>query len=201
MCQSDVYLEGADGEELLMKDVGWMEAAGEGLLLKDVAGEERALPGRLHYADLVGHRIVLRRDGGEEHLGRMVLRAEEFHGHLGPYLVFGLRMGLLARRRLGFEGHFDLRVTARTGSETPVSCMVDGLQISTGATLGKGNIEVRPPRDGRPSARFETGEKELEIALAGPALQLVREMGDDEATRRAARRAVEMEEERLFTVR
>ena len=53
-----------------------------------------------------------------------------FHGHLGPYLVFGLKMGLLAREVLKLEHHFHVFVEAGCGTKTPFSCMADGLQIS-----------------------------------------------------------------------
>ncbi len=45
---------------------------------------------------------------------------------------------------LGSEGFFDIRVEA-TGpiAKPPERCLVDGLQFATGATMGKGNIEVR----------------------------------------------------------
>lgn len=33
-------------------------------------------------------------------LGETIERAVEFHGHIGPFLVLGLRMGLLASREL-----------------------------------------------------------------------------------------------------
>lgn len=57
-------------------------------------------------------------------------QAIRFHGHLGPYLVFGLRMGRLARRLLDFDNHFDVKVTAFCGSSTPPSRPMVGFSIS-----------------------------------------------------------------------
>lgn len=128
----------------------------------------------------------------------LISRAVEFHGHLGPFLVLGLRMGLMARRMLGFAGHFDVKVNAFTGTRTPVSCIVDGLQVSTGATLGKGNIHISPPGAGLPRATFEAGGKTVEIALTPRALELTKDLEGREATAAAAQKVLDVTEDELF---
>lgn len=67
--------------------------------------------------------------------------AERFHGHLGPYLVLGILAGELAAKKLKFKKHFGLEVKVWGANEKPKSCLIDGLQLATGATYGKGNIE------------------------------------------------------------
>lgn len=69
-------------------------------------------------------------------------RAIEFHGHLGPYLVLGLKAGLFANQTLGrdpmkTEAFIETKVTP------PESCFADGIQFSTGCTFGKGNIHLK----------------------------------------------------------
>ena len=64
---------------------------------------------------------------------------ERFHGHLGPYVVIGYRMGMIANDRLGNDP-FSKWAKAMTGTRPPVSCLIDGIQLSTGCTLGKGNM-------------------------------------------------------------
>ena len=60
MCESSVYLSAeGDVELLVMEEVGWMESDGRRIVLKDMAGQEKVIEGRLKYADLVQHRIVL----------------------------------------------------------------------------------------------------------------------------------------------
>ena len=66
--------------------------------------------------------------------------AEKFHGHLGPYLVLGILAGELALKRLRCKKYFDLDIKVRGAKNKPKSCLIDGLQLSTGATYGKGNI-------------------------------------------------------------
>lgn len=67
--------------------------------------------------------------------------AIDFHGHLGPYLVLGLKAGDLALKELKLKKYFGLRVEVFGFDKKPKSCIIDGLQLSTGATFGKGNIK------------------------------------------------------------
>lgn len=66
--------------------------------------------------------------------------AVKFHGHLGPYLILGILAGELALKRLKAKRYFGLEVKVWGASKKPESCLIDGLQLSTGATYGKGNI-------------------------------------------------------------
>ena len=68
-------------------------------------------------------------------------RISEFHGHLGPFVVLGYRMGLVANSLLG-EDAFAKTAIALTGGKPPRSCLVDGIQLSSGCTTGKGTIGV-----------------------------------------------------------
>lgn len=122
----------------------------------------------------------------------LVERGVQFHGHLGPFLVCGLRMGLLTLRELDSRGHFDLRAHVETGTTPPLSCLIDGIQVATGCTLGKGNIEVLHRNKAR--ATFSKGERRLLVDLRPEVLELVEE-GDAEAL---ARRVMELEDEELF---
>jgi formylmethanofuran dehydrogenase subunit E len=66
--------------------------------------------------------------------------AIKFHGHLGPYLVLGILAGELAINKLKAKKYFGLGVKVSGVDKKPKSCFIDGLQLSTGATYGKGNI-------------------------------------------------------------
>ena len=69
--------------------------------------------------------------------------AINFHGHLGPYLVLGLMAGDLALKRLKANKYFGITVKVWGADKKPKSCFIDGLQLSTGATYGKGNISKK----------------------------------------------------------
>lgn len=67
--------------------------------------------------------------------------AIKFHGHLGPYLVLGILAGETALKKLKMKRYFGLEVKVYGADKRPKSCLIDGLQLSTGATYGKGNIQ------------------------------------------------------------
>lgn len=63
-----------------------------------------------------------------------------FHGHLGPYVVAGLRLGRYALRRLQADPHFGIEAEVYCPDAPPPSCALDGIQFSSGCTLGKRNL-------------------------------------------------------------
>lgn len=100
----------------------------------------------------------------QNNLEDMVERGIKLHGHAGPYLNLGIKMGLLALKILDVKGYFDLSVEAELEYSRPMSCFIDGLQISTGCTIGKGNITVEN-KPGNIMALFKTEEKDIRIQL------------------------------------
>lgn len=69
----------------------------------------------------------------------------QFHGHLGPWVVLGFRLGEAARRAVQANGFFDVDVVCYGPLERPpVACFLDGVQLATGATWGKRNIARKP---------------------------------------------------------
>jgi formylmethanofuran dehydrogenase subunit E len=98
-------------------------------------------------------------DPDEIFLEEMIEQATEFHGHLGPFLVLGIRMGLLALRELNSPGYEGIEALVKTGNTPSLSCLLDGIQISTGCTMGKGNIATVSL--GRAEADFSADEKRV----------------------------------------
>ena len=68
--------------------------------------------------------------------------AIKFHGHLGPWLVLGLLMGKYGLKKINAKKYFGLSLSVSGLRKKPKSCLIDGLQLSTGCTLGKGNIRI-----------------------------------------------------------
>lgn len=93
----------------------------------------------------------------------LLAAAGRFHGHIGPFLALGLRMGLLANETLGRD---PMGTKARVAVEPkpPRSCLVDGLQFTTGCTMGKGNIRMAPEADSI-SVTFEKGGAVLKVTV------------------------------------
>jgi len=67
-------------------------------------------------------------------------KAVDFHGHLGPYLILGVLMGDFALKKLAAKRHFGIEAIVSGALKRPKSCLIDGIQLSTGCTYGKGNI-------------------------------------------------------------
>jgi pyrimidine-specific ribonucleoside hydrolase len=85
------------------------------------------------------------------------------HRHLGIYSLIGAKMGIHARELL--DASLDeLRVESHAGLEPPLSCLTDGLQVATGATLGRGTITLADRTDA-PAAIFIKGDRVLELTL------------------------------------
>jgi len=65
--------------------------------------------------------------------------AFEFHGHQCPFMPLGYRMGRLAMEYLQVEHEKDhgFFVFPELGEGHPQTCLMDGIQVATGATYGK----------------------------------------------------------------
>jgi pyrimidine-specific ribonucleoside hydrolase len=80
---------------------------------------------------------IIERHGLEE--WKAVLLTNELHRHLGMWSIVGAKMGVRAREILGAP--FDqIEVISFCGFKPPFSCVNDGLQVSTGATIGRATI-------------------------------------------------------------
>jgi len=105
-------------------------------------------------------------------------RAIEFHGHDGPYMVIGLRMGLTALEMLNCKGWFDLECEVKLHWNPPDSCVIDGIQSSTGCTMGKKNISV--VEQSGVMACFRSGEKVLTLVLRHEVISKIKDNMVDE---------------------
>jgi pyrimidine-specific ribonucleoside hydrolase len=90
--------------------------------------------------------------------------ANELHGHLGIFAIVGVKMGLRAREFFNI-GIDDISVVSYAGRMPPVSCMNDGLQVSTGGTLGHGLIYLADDSRAMPMAVFSFGDRTVIIRL------------------------------------
>ena len=96
-------------------------------------------------------------------MNKTLKKIEKFHGHLGPYVVIGYKMGLIANRILGNDS-FSKNVIVWTGINPPISCIIDGIQMSSGCTLGKGNISINHKNIAKAEFIDKNGKK-LNISL------------------------------------
>ena len=105
---------------------------------------------------------VIAKHGMEEWKASVI--TNEFHGHLGIYSIIGVKMGIRAREYFNVEKDI-LKVLSYAGYITPFSCLNDGLQVSTGATLGMNLISVADNRKPESSAEFTYKNETIRIKL------------------------------------
>ncbi|MEA3399923.1 MAG: formylmethanofuran dehydrogenase subunit E family protein [Armatimonadota bacterium] len=121
-----------------------------------------------------------------------------FHGHLGPFAMLGYRAGRLALNKLEAEPHFGISARVHCPPQPPPSCFADGVQYSTGCTLGKANIELIPAEE--ISLTVTVADSGAAVTIT-PRREVIERFGpwmeeaDDET---AALRVLRMSEEELF---
>jgi len=104
---------------------------------------------------------IIKRYGKEEFEAGVL--TNELHRHFGIYATIGVKMGIRAREYFHI-GVDEMNVVSLAGSVTPVSCMNDGLQVSTGATAGHGLLKVIND-NGVPEATFTYMDNTINLKL------------------------------------
>jgi formylmethanofuran dehydrogenase subunit E len=103
-----------------------------------------------------------------------------FHGHSGPFLALGYRLGKHLNEKLKPKGIMDLKITVKTRTEKPFTCLIDGLQCSTFATIGKGTMAVKQTKvkdiivvveKGKQTYRCRITEKAMALCLTAENLE------------------------------
>lgn len=121
----------------------------------------------------------------------------EFHGHLGPFLVLGVKAGLLANSMLG-KDYFKTTATVVTDPSPPSSCFVDGVQFVTGCTMGKGNIKLKKGRS--ISVLFLKEGKKLRLKVTDKVLESIRKIASEEESRKESLKLLDSPVSELFEV-
>jgi len=95
---------------------------------------------------------------------KAVVLTNEIHGHTGIYSIIGAKMGVRAMEFFNV-GVNNMEVVSFAGTEPPLSCFNDGIQISTGSTIGQGLITISDSVSMMPSATFEFNGCRVNISL------------------------------------
>lgn len=90
--------------------------------------------------------------------------ANELHRHLGVFAIIGVKMGIRAREYF-CTGVDEMSVTTHAGATPPLSCMNDGIQVSTGATPGHGLLTVSSEKPFFAAADFTHRDVTIRITL------------------------------------
>ena len=126
------------------------------------------------------------------------------HGHVGPWNVLGWRIAQAAMRELKSEwGRHELEIICYVPPQTPFTCMVDGLSVGSGNTLGRLDlrlVEVMDYRQSFVAIRRKDGKGDiLEFRPAAAYLKSITNQ-PVEALERLSRECSQRAEEQLFTI-
>lgn len=85
----------------------------------------------------------------KEALTQEIKNAENLHGHLGPFLVIGVKIAGLAKKTLNLDyaKHKELQITAALPLLTPFSCVIDGIQAVTRCTVGNQKLKIKNSKE------------------------------------------------------
>jgi formylmethanofuran dehydrogenase subunit E len=123
--------------------------------------------------------------------------AEKFHGHLGSFLVLGMKAGLCANEILGKDG-FKMHARVETVTTPPRSCFVDGVQLTTGCTMGKCNVELVNGKS--LSVTFTRADKQLTLCVKPALLDKCSDIASMAESKKAALNLVDKPVEELFEI-
>ena len=136
----------------------------EGRQRKDrVVFAEDELPDLVLQPDLRARRARLIAKNGETEWFAQLL-AGELHEHLGAYSVIGVKMGLRAAELLNAPQH-TMHVVSYAPAEPPVSCLNDGVIVSTGSTPGRALFTHRPGPADSVSVSFAYNGRQLVLTF------------------------------------
>ena len=127
------------------------------------------------------------------------------HGHVGPWNVLGWRIAQAALRECKSEwGRHELEIVCYVPPQTPFTCMVDGLSVGTGNSLGRLDLRLAEVMDYRQSfvaVRRKDGQGDiLEFRPHAAYLKSITNQ-PVEALERLSRQCRERRESDLFTMR
>ena len=105
---------------------------------------------------------IISKYGREEWTSGII--ANELHRHLGVFAIIGVKMGIRAREYFN-TGVDEFKTISLAGSTPPLSCMNDGVQVSTGSTPGHGLLTVVDTDQAVPSAEFTYMNRKIKLTL------------------------------------
>ena len=140
-----------------------------------------------------------------EELESEISNAVKLHGHLGPFLVIGVRIGNLAKGIFDVDvrGNAKLQVTVKTPLLTPFSCIIDGIQATTDCTIGNQRLKTENSRK-EIAAQFslQDSDKTLHISINPIVIgELTEKMAESATNEELATQIAFMPENRLFRVK
>jgi len=130
--------------------------------------------------------------------------ARYLHGHMGPFLVIGVRAGLAGLRELQTRREDrEVSATAHLTYSVPYSCILDGIQIATGCTIGNKRLRFQDS----PSLMISFQNKQARTVTVSINAKVIGEFKQQllkgtfpEEAERLAHRAASIPERELFSI-
>ncbi len=130
--------------------------------------------------------------------------ARQLHGHVGPYLVIGLRIGAAAKKTLKISdielAH--LRAEVSVPLYPPFSCLLDGIQVSTTCTIGNQRLQFKNSKTIQATFMIEEVGKTAKITLSTPFTKILDEKKiQDKLDEAYAWELSQLPEDQLFIIK
>lgn len=138
-------------------------------------------------------------------LKKLIDKAADFHGHLGPFLVIGVRMGNAARRALKphITENSKLQITAKIPFLTPFSCIIDGIQITTNCTVGNQKLKIEnSKKEIMASFELQNSDDSLEVSVNPKIIEkLINKLSSGASNEELAWEIASMPDKQLFNIK
>jgi len=152
-------------------------------------------------------KMVASKRGQKQGLNTLLRAATGLHGHFGPFLALGVRLGLVGLRELGAkEGDTQLHATALLEYTLPFSCVLDGIQTATKCTVGNKRLVWKESREIGAMFALKHSGRQVEVRINPTVVQELSRRLDkrqplDEEVRQLALEIASRPEKELFSVR
>jgi formylmethanofuran dehydrogenase subunit E len=129
--------------------------------------------------------------------------ARKLHGHIGPYLVIGLKMGAAAKKALNIPDPENTHLNAKVAVSLhpPFSCLLDGIQVSTICTVGNQRLQFKDSKIIEAIFSMQKDAKTAKITLKPSfSRQLEQKMKEDKLDEAFAWELADLSENQLFDI-
>jgi formylmethanofuran dehydrogenase subunit E len=139
----------------------------------------------------------------QKELELMIDDAQKLHGHLGPFLVIGVRMGMIAKKILSVSDDQCgfLKANVKVPLFPPFSCLLDGIQASTSCTVGNQRLTIENSEEICVNFAKQNAGRTVKITLKPEvAEELKKKLAKGSLTEKFALRLAHTPENQLFNV-
>jgi formylmethanofuran dehydrogenase subunit E len=139
----------------------------------------------------------------QKELRLMIDSAQKLHGHLGPFLVIGVRMGMTAKKALKVsdEQCRFLKASVKVPLSPPFSCLLDGIQVATSCTVGNQRLSIEDSEEICVSLSEQDAGKTVKVTLKPDmAEELKKKLAQGSLTEKFALELAHTPENQLFNI-